>query len=88
MTKPKVKTGPHILTLAELIAPGCGNPDLLTRSPAHRPASPADLAPPAERPHAQDAQRFPSRVGNRLHYRDGTVTDMAGKAIKTGRQAA
>ena len=48
MTKPK--TGPHILTPAEIIAPGCGSPDLLTRSPAHRPASKADLAPPVDRP--------------------------------------
>ena len=78
MTKPK-KSGP--LTPAEIIAPGCGSPDLLTRSPAHRTATPADLAPPADRPHAHDAQRYPSRLGNRLHYRDGMVTDLAGNPI-------
>ena len=77
----KTKTGTRIMTPAEIIAPGCGSPELLTRSPAHRPASSADLAHPVDRPHAHDAQRYPTRIGNRLHYRDGTVTDMDGNTV-------
>lgn len=36
-------------------------------------------------PGAEDALRYPSRTGNRLHYRDGRVTDMAGQPIKTSK---
>lgn len=82
MTKPKA--GPHILTPAEIIAPGCGSPELLTRSPAHRPASKADLAPPVARAGQHHAQQYASRIGNRLHHRDGRITDLAGNPIKKG----
>lgn len=69
--------------LADLIEPGCGDPRLLTRSPSRSIASAADLAPPAQRPGAQDALAHPSRIGDRLHHRGGRVTDLQGNPIKT-----
>lgn len=36
----------------------------------------------AVRPGADDFLSLPSRMGNRLHYRDGRVTDMRGVSIK------
>lgn len=41
------------------------------------------IDPPPLRPHAEDALRCPSRYGDRLHHRDGKVTDLAGQPIKT-----
>jgi hypothetical protein len=79
-TDPADRKLPHP---AEIIAPGCGDPALLTRSPIRSIASAADLAPPAQRPGAQDALAHPSRIGDRLHYRDGRVTDLQGNPIKT-----
>lgn len=35
------------------------------------------------RPGAMDAMALPSRVHDRLHYRDGRVTDMRGNPIPT-----
>lgn len=54
---------------------------LLTRSPVHL-ASHADLATPAPRPGQDTNLGHPSRIGDRLHYRDGSVTDMQGSAVK------
>lgn len=72
---------PHILSAVEVIHPHCGDPALLTTSPPRRKASPADLQPPAPR-FAQDAALgCPSRVGERLHYRDGSITDLAGQTL-------
>ena len=34
-----------------------------------------------QRPGAQDALAHPSRIGDRLHYRDGRVTDLKGTPI-------
>jgi hypothetical protein len=45
------------------------------------------IDPPPLRPNAEDALRHPSRVGDRLHHRDGSVTDMAGQPIKTPKTA-
>lgn len=42
----------------------------------------AELKPYAARPGANDALRWPSRTGNRLHYLDGRITDMAGNPLK------
>lgn len=64
--------------LADLIEPGCGDPRLLTRSPVRSLASAADLAPPALRPGSEDFLTCPSRIGQRLHHRDGRVTDLQG----------
>jgi hypothetical protein len=36
-----------------------------------------DLNAAAARPGADDALSIPSRIGNRLHYRDGRVTSIA-----------
>lgn len=36
----------------------------------------AELRPIVGRPGATDALALPSRIGNRLHYRDGRVTDL------------
>ena len=68
--------------LADLIEPGCGDPRLLTRSPVRSLASAADLAPPALRPGSEDFLACPSRIGQRLHHRDGRVTDLQGNPIK------
>ena len=65
----------------QMCPPGCGDPALLTRSPIRSIASAADLAPPAQRPGAEDALAYPSRIGSRLHYRDGRVTDLGGNPI-------
>ena len=77
-TDPDDRKLPHP---GEIIAPGCGDPRLLTRSPVRGLASAADLAPPALRPGAQDALAHPSRIGDRLHHRDGRVTDLGGNPI-------
>lgn len=42
----------------------------------------AELRDPAIRPGADDARGLPSRVGDRLHYRGGRVTDLAGNPIE------
>lgn len=69
------------ITPAEVIAPGAGDPRLLTRSMVRSNASAADLAPPPARHGSLAGLEHPSRMGNRLHYRDGRVTDLHGKAI-------
>ena len=40
------------------------------------------IDPAPLRPNAEDALRCPSRYGDRLHHRDGKVTDLAGQPIK------
>jgi hypothetical protein len=79
-TDPADRKMPHP---AEIIAPGCGDPRLLTRSPVRGLASAADLAPPALRPGAENFLTCPSRIGQRLHHRDGRVTDLQGNTIET-----
>ena len=54
---------------------------LLTSSATRRAASAADLAPPALRPGSEDFLVRPSRIGDRLHHRDGRVTDLGGNPI-------
>jgi hypothetical protein len=39
-------------------------------------AGTGDLRPQAMRPGCDDHQALPSRIGNRLHYRDGRVVHM------------
>ena len=43
--------------------------------------SDADNAPPPMRPGAEACLAIPSRMGDRLHYRDGRVTDLQGNAL-------
>lgn len=74
---------PHILTPAQVIAPGCGDPALLTTSPARRRASHADLAAPCQRFASNDNLGCPSRIGDRLHYRNGEITDLDGQVLYT-----
>ena len=57
----------------EVIEPQCGDPRLLTRSPPHCIASEADLKPAPPRPGSLHALDCPSRIGDRLHYRDGRI---------------
>ncbi len=66
----------------EIIAPGCGGPELLTRSPIRSIASAADLAPPALRTGSCIALTHPSRIGQHLHHRGGLVTDLQGNPIE------
>lgn len=66
-----------------VLAPGMHWSDakLLTRSPPRSLASHADLAPSAPRPGQDTNLGHPSRIGDRLHYRDGSITGMDGQAI-------
>jgi hypothetical protein len=77
----KPMPAPVIKPAADMIAPGAGSPRLLTTSPARNKASPADLAPPAGRPQQDANLAHPSRVGNRLHWRDGRITDLNGTVL-------
>jgi hypothetical protein len=63
------------------LVPHFDHADLLTRSPPRNAASQADLAPQPVRPGAVVASYLPSRIGNRLRWRDGRVTDLDGKPI-------
>lgn len=58
---------------------------LLTTRQRNRAASAADLAPAAPRPGSHAALSTPSRIGNRLHYRDGRITTMDGTTLKKAR---
>lgn len=69
------------LTQHDMIDPACGNPSLLTRSPVRSLASAADLAPQPPRPGSQQGLASPSRIGSRLHHRDGRVTDLHGTSF-------
>ena len=42
------------------------------------------IDPAPLRPGSVDALQHASRVGDRLHHRDGRVTDLAGNPIKKG----
>lgn len=75
---------PELLTPAEIIDPGAGDPRLLTRSPVRSIASAADLAPPPPRRGSETAIHLPSRHGDTLRYRDGHVTDLQGNLIHKG----
>lgn len=66
---------------AGIICAHTGAVRLLTGSATRRAASHADLAPPALRPGATDFLACPSRVGNRLHHRDGLVTNLHGDPL-------
>lgn len=66
---------------AAMIAPGVGDPMLLTRSPARAIASAADLAPATPRAGSLDHRACPSRFGNLLRHRDGRITDLNGNLI-------
>jgi len=47
-----------------------------------------ELYAPCLHPHADDSLALPSRIGDRLHYRDRRTTDMAGQPIEsTGAQS-
>lgn len=41
----------------------------------------AEVCMPALRAGADDALQVPSRVNDRLHYRDGRVTDLQGRGV-------
>ena len=69
------------MTQHDMIAPGAGDPELLIRSPARNKASAADLAPKPPRPGSEQGLGCPSRIGHRLHWRDGRVTDMHGRPL-------
>ena len=54
-----------------------------TRSPVRLASSSADLAPPPMRPGAEACLVLPSRIGDRLHHRDGRVTDLQGRPLRS-----
>lgn len=55
---------------------------LLTRSPAHRSATTAELRGTPPREGGLKFLEAPSRFGNTLRYRNGRVTDMAGNELQ------
>lgn len=58
---------------------------MLTSSPGRaRSMTEADKLPPPIRRDGMVHLQYPSRRGNRLYYRDGRVTDMAGNTIEVG----
>lgn len=75
------KDKPALKTARDMIEPACGDPALLTRSPTRKMASQADLAPPAERPKQDANLDCPSRIGDRLHWRGGRITDLHGQLL-------
>lgn len=42
------------------------------------------IDPPPTRPGGEDALKCPSRTGERLHHRDGRITDINGNPLKKG----
>lgn len=56
------------------------------RDPAAKERSFTDLYidPAPLRPNSEDALQYPSRVGQRLYYRDGRITDLSGNPLKKG----
>ena len=81
MTNPLSKDTRQAMPQHDMINPACGNPSLLTRSPVRSLASAADLAPQPPRPGSQQGLASPSRIGKRLHHRDGRVTDLNGNPL-------
>lgn len=56
---------------------------MLTTSPGRaRSMTEADKLPPPMRRDGQEHLQHPSRRGNRLYYRDGRVTDLAGNPLE------
>lgn len=76
---------PLLLSQADMLHPhaaaGGNLASTLTSGKPRRSASRADLAPQPLRRGADIAVHAPSRVGDRLHYRDGSITDMQGHPI-------
>lgn len=54
---------------------------VLTRSPARSVSSDADNRAQPMRAGTEASLALPSRIGDRLHYRDGRVTDLQGNAL-------
>lgn len=77
---------PELPLPQQVIHPHVGDWAALTGSRAHH-ASAADLAPPPPRPGSLAGHLLPSRVGNTLRYRDGSVTDIQGNCITEGATA-
>jgi hypothetical protein len=71
--EPELKTK---VTALDLIDPAAGDPSLLLKGAKRNAASAADLAPQAHRPGSDQATACPSRIGSKLHYRCGRVTDV------------
>ena len=82
--EPAPKGKPKPADPMAVLAPGKAfDVSLLTTSPVHRLASHADLAIPAPRPGQDTNLGHPSRIGDELHYRDGSVTDLDGQFISS-----
>lgn len=84
--RPKPPPGGEAARRATLLAGNAtGDPFALTRGLRRAAASAADLAPPPMRPGAESCLELPSRIGDRLHYRDGRITTMDGSEIQRAR---
>jgi len=68
--------------LLEDCTPPPYHPSALTASPPRMRSSEADGRTAPLRPGAEACLALPSRIGERLHYRDGLVTDMAGQVLQ------
>lgn len=56
-----------------------------TTTSKSRPSSEADNRNPPTRAGADDALQLPSRIGDKLHYRSGLITDLAGTVLQPAR---
>lgn len=63
------------------------DPHDLTRGQVHATSSAADNRPQPMRAGTNAALALPSRMGDRLHYRDGRITDLQGNALTQARGA-
>lgn len=66
------------------IAPGLDK-TLLSHSPARLVAQPRHLVQTYIRPGGDQHEGFPSRIGDRHHYRDGRVTELDGTVVHFAR---
>lgn len=76
----QVPEGTVETAIAPSVAPGI-DPAQLTSSPP-KLSSAADNRPQPIRPGADNGLGLPSRIGEKLHYRNGLVTDMAGNVLQ------
>jgi hypothetical protein len=84
--RPKPPPGGEAERRATLLAGNAtSDPFALTRGLRRAASSAADLAPPPMRPGADTCLDLPSRIGDRLHYRDGRITSMDGSEIQRAR---
>lgn len=74
MTHSDASPQPHDPSV--MIISSVGHHSLLTKSRTKGLSSRADLAPQALRPGCEQADKYPSRIGSELHYKNGKVVKL------------